>query len=48
MTQVEDGRKDGKQIEYYENGQIKSQQKYIYGKSEMETIRWKSDGTILY
>ena len=43
------GKTHGEQIHYhYENGQLKSEQKFRYGIAETEIIRWNPDGTILY
>ena len=33
---------------FYENGQVKSEQKFNNGKPESEMIRWRSDGTLVY
>ena len=40
--------KHGYERWYYENGQLKSEQIFNYGKTETEIIRWDLDGTILY
>ena len=40
--------KHGYEKWYYESGQLKSEQKFNYGKAETEVIRWNQDGTILY
>ena len=35
-------------IWYYENGQLKSEQEFSYGKPVTNMIRWNPNGTLLY
>ena len=42
------GQKHGKEIWYYDNGQIKSEELFHYGKSTEEIMRWNSNGSIIY
>ena len=42
------GKKHGHEKWFYDNGQVKSEQKFNYGKPEIEIIRWKPDGTLVY
>ena len=42
------GFKDGSELWYYDNGSIKSETVYDDGKVIFETLRWDTDGNILY
>jgi len=42
------GLKDGSELWYYENGNIKSETVYDDGKVIFETLRWDTNGNILY
>ena len=42
------GIKDGSELWYYENGNIKSETVYKMGKVVFETLRWDTNGNILY
>ena len=47
-VQYEYGQKHGVEKWYYENGQLKSEQKFSYGKPVTDMIRWNPNGTLLY
>ena len=42
------GLKNGSELWYYDNGNIKSETVYDTGKVIFETLRWDTNGNILY
>ena len=47
-VQYEYGQKHGDEKWYYENKQLKSEQKFSYGETVTNIVRWNQDGTLIY